>query len=572
MGQLLSYSITSAVFMIPLYLVFRLLMSGERQPTFNRVALHVVYIVALIAPALCRIDWVSLTATQFPEPQAEVVAGIPFGGYVAAVDEAVAPVWKWIVLLYAVGVLVVTLMTGVSLLALARLVRSAGEVYRSDDFTVYVLHDARGMAPFSFMNSIVLLKSDYDSADVSRLIILHESCHVRHRHWIDLMLAQAVCIVQWFNPAAWLLRDELRSVHEYQVDADVLCALHGNISLYQNLLIKKAVGARFPSLANSLNHSNLKKRITMMYKSKPSSARRLAGALAVVPAMIGAVMLVNVPSVSAAISSIGSTTFEPVRKITKIPAAVQQSQVPVEESGQEKLSDINVIARNHMMPAAESVEAPAVNATSQASVAPAVVADSHPAEKTDKKVVEETVDKVAEFPGGLSGLMTWLRNNVRYPKQAYINNIQGTVIVKFVVDKEGKVIDGTIARSIDPTLDNEALRVVNEMPRWTPAELNGEPVASEYTLPVAFKLNNKPAEKKADSAESLQTTMTIRSGDKEVTLKSDQAAFPTVMVNGEISESSVLNSIRPDDVKSISVINNDPDYPNGLVKIILKSK
>ncbi|MDE6371609.1 MAG: M56 family metallopeptidase, partial [Duncaniella sp.] len=261
MGQLLSYSITSAVFMIPFYLVFRLLMSGERQPAFNRIALHVVYIVALIAPVLCRIDWGSLSVTQLPESQAEVVAGVPFGGYVAAIDEAVSPVWRWIVILYAAGVLVVTVMTGVSMFALARLVRSSVEVYHSNDFTVYVLPDAYGTAPFSFMNCIVLKKSDYDSDDVSQLIILHESCHVRHRHWIDLLLAQAVCILQWFNPAAWLLRDELRSVHEYQADADVLCALHGNISLYQNLLIKKAVGASFPSLANSLNHSNLKKRI-----------------------------------------------------------------------------------------------------------------------------------------------------------------------------------------------------------------------------------------------------------------------------------------------------------------------
>ena len=179
---------------------------------------------------------------------------------------------------------------------------------------------------------------------------------------------------------------------------------------------------------------------------------------------------------------------------------------------------------------------------------------------------------MAEFPGGMSALMQWMKNTVRYPQQAAMNGVQGTVLVKFVVDKEGKVVDATIARSIDTELDNEALRVVNEMPQWTPAELNGEPVASEYTFPVAFRLNNKPAQKKDDSAASSPAIMTVKSGDREIVLNTGNGGSPTIMINGKISDMAEYNAINSADISLIEIFRDDPKYPNGLVKIVLKEK
>ena len=121
---------------------------------------------------------------------------------------------------------------------------------------------------------------------------------------MDLLIAQAVCIVNWFNPAAWLMRDELMLVHEYQADMAVIDRGH-DAQEYQMLLIKKAVGARFPSLANSLNHSKLKKLITMMYKAKSGAGRKWK-ALALVPALALALGLTGVPVVRAAVSTIGT--------------------------------------------------------------------------------------------------------------------------------------------------------------------------------------------------------------------------------------------------------------------------
>ena len=107
-------------------------------------------------------------------------------------------------------------------------------------------------------------------------------------------MAQLVAVFQWYNPAAWLMREELKAVHEYQADSGVISS-GVNPREYQMLLIKKAVGARFPSLANSLNHSKLKKRITMMYNPKTSASRRLR-VLALAPAFAAAVLVTDISS------------------------------------------------------------------------------------------------------------------------------------------------------------------------------------------------------------------------------------------------------------------------------------
>ena len=103
---------------------------------------------------------------------------------------------------------------------------------------------------------------DTDLQEDNRAIVEHEQAHIRLRHSWDLLLAQACIVVQWFNPAAWLVKQELQNIHEYEADEAVL-ASGVNAKEYQLLLIKKAVGSRLYSLANSLNHSSLKKRITM---------------------------------------------------------------------------------------------------------------------------------------------------------------------------------------------------------------------------------------------------------------------------------------------------------------------
>ena len=111
--------------------------------------------------------------------------------------------------------------------------------------------------------------------------------------------------------------------------------------------------------------------------------------------------------------------------------------------------------------------------------------------KPKEEEIFVAVEQQAEFPGGQAALMKWLSNNIRYPESAQQNDIQGRVVVKFVVEKDGSIGQATIAKGVDKDLDREALRVVKKMPKWQPGKNNGVAVRSYFTLPVTFKLQNQ---------------------------------------------------------------------------------
>lgn len=102
--------------------------------------------------------------------------------------------------------------------------------------------------------------------------------------------------------------------------------------------------------------------------------------------------------------------------------------------------------------------------------------------------VYDDVDEMPSFPGGNYGLMTFLAQNMLYPVTAQENGVQGRVIISFVVETDGSITDVKVARSVDPSLDREAMRVVKAMPKWTPGKKDGEPVRVKYTTPVVFRL------------------------------------------------------------------------------------
>ena len=111
--------------------------------------------------------------------------------------------------------------------------------------------------------------------------------------------------------------------------------------------------------------------------------------------------------------------------------------------------------------------------------------------------VYDLVDEMPSFPGGLEELYKWIDNNVQYPAVARENGIEGRVILKFIVEKDGSLSDSTVIHSVHPMVDREALRLVGQMPKWNPGKRAGIPVRVRYCLPIKFKLGeSKPSEKK----------------------------------------------------------------------------
>ncbi|MDE7402314.1 MAG: energy transducer TonB [Muribaculaceae bacterium] len=120
-----------------------------------------------------------------------------------------------------------------------------------------------------------------------------------------------------------------------------------------------------------------------------------------------------------------------------------------------------------------------------------VVKEPEPVVQHKEEEIFVAVEQQAEFPGGQAALMKWLSNNIRYPESAQQNDIQGRVVVKFVVEKDGSIGQATIAKGVDKDLDREAIRVVKKMPKWQPGKNNGVAVRSYFTLPVTFRLQNQ---------------------------------------------------------------------------------
>ena len=296
MGRLLSYSIVSGLIMLAMYLVYKLFIAREKQYGFNRGILLLIYFVSFSTYPLSKfIDQIAVkTATHTAMNIIEVKN--------LTIDTPDHPVWGTILIwIYLTGASLVAVKTIITWIKIIRVIQ-AGDKVKTRGFTLVIMDNDK-IAPFSWVSYVVINRADFDNQNSA--IIAHELKHIRAYHWLDLLIAQIVCVVNWFNPAAWLMRDELMLVHEYQADMAVIQAGHSPKE-YQMLLIKKAVGVRFPSLANSINHSKLKKRITMMYKTKSGAGSKLK-ALALVPMLALALSVTSVPAVNAAVSTINSS-------------------------------------------------------------------------------------------------------------------------------------------------------------------------------------------------------------------------------------------------------------------------
>jgi len=424
MGALLSYSIASSLTLLALYIAYKWALASERQHSFNRIAALSIYAISLLTPIVApMLTLTGGTSEGFivPDTATQRIIGTTEGQQSAMLFATL--LWIWLA-----GAAVMTAMSAV---AFARMfsVINRGSHRRIPGGYILVTIAGKSPTPFSWHRYIVMSEDDYkESADT---IMIHELCHLRNRHWLDLLLAQVMIILQWYNPAAWLLREELKNLHEYQADCAVLRA-GTDIRHYQTLLIKKAVGARFPSLANSLNHSKLKKRVTMMYKSNSSVMRKLRAA-ALLPALALAVSVIQSPALA---SVLESTSL----------AKISGSDTKVNEN-------------------------------------PATLKTTNPS-----KPENNTNETIATFPGGETALYQFLADNIKYPAEAEKKKIEGRVAVQFVISTTGKVSDIKVTRSVDPLLDAEAVRVASMLPDFNPATKNGIPVATEYILPVSFKL------------------------------------------------------------------------------------
>ncbi len=446
MSLFLVYIFKSALCLAAFYLFYRLLLSRETLHRFNRVALLGVLLLSAAVPLVEvsteQPSGVGQTLLTLEEWLA--LAGAMDGDSSTLVEES-RMLWPWVLMLvYGAGVLFFLVRNACSFFRLWRLLRETrrediGRYLPGTGGVLLLVHGCE-MAPFSWMRYVVISQRDLEEDGCP--ILLHELAHIRSGHSWDLLLTDLCCFLQWFNPAAWLLKQELQTVHEYEADEAVLDA-GVDAKEYQLLLIKKAVGTRLYSMANSLNHSKLKKRITMMMK-KRSSKWACAKYLYVLPLATVAVAAFARPEVSGVSNRLSSA------KVTDLAAIVKAKAV--ESVPQDTLK-------------IKSLQGEVVG------------------------IVYDVAEQMPQYPGGLQAMMQFMKDNLHYPQDAKDNGKQGHVIVQFVVDNTGQVTAPEVVRGIAPSLDAEAIRVVKAMPRWTPGTQDGKAVAVRYMLPVSFSLD-----------------------------------------------------------------------------------
>ena len=287
MMEFLTYDLKVAVLVAVFYMFYRLLMSRETFHRVNRVVLLATAVASFILP-LCVI---TLHRTVVVSGNSGQVTLDGFG-MVEAVEPQ-TPLWQTLTVVVFFAGLAVTLgHTAWGILKVWRLI-SRSEHHQQQDGTVVCVTD-RDVSPFSWMHYIVLSPSDYEAQDAS--VLAHERGHIRLHHSLDVILVDTLTALQWFNPAMWMLRQDLRAIQEYEADAAVL-SQGINMRQYQYLLIHKALGACGYSVANGITHSTLKNRIHMMLTNKKTNRASWLKLLALLP-IVGTVLALNAETVN----------------------------------------------------------------------------------------------------------------------------------------------------------------------------------------------------------------------------------------------------------------------------------
>ena len=450
------YLIKINVALMLLYGFYRLTVSRDTFFGLRRLTLWLIYAVALMVPALNLEYWVRDTPTM--AGMANVYADT---FYPVVVVKAQAPSITWMDMLlgiYWAGVAVLSLRLVWQLFSIIRL----AVISRKQEVEGITVHLLRGEgSPFSFFRWVFMYPSTLEGKQLHEVMV-HECTHVSGLHSLDTLFSELFSIACWFNPFAWLMKQEVRMNLEYLADESVLSDGNARKSYQYHLL---GLAYRQPNestkIANNFNLLPLKKRIKMMNKRRTSEIGK-AKYLLFAPLAGVLLMVSNIESVAREIGE-------------QVPEVVEVQQKA------EQALNADVAVANPMAKA----EAKTSDATAQA-------------DTTKKKKSWDCIpETMPQFPGGLGVMMKYLAANIKYPASAVKAKKQGRVIVTFIVQKDGSVTHAKIAKSVDPELDAEALRIVKGMPKWTPGTQNGKPVNVKYTLPVNFSLQkNATSEKK----------------------------------------------------------------------------
>ena len=441
------------------------------------------------------------------------------------------------IFLYYIGVIVMSFRFIVQLFSVFQMRRKGTRIIVDGQRIISIPTETD---PFSFFGWIFLYLPGLKD-ETRQEILKHEQTHARQWHSMDVILCELINIVCWFNPFAWLIKTEIRLNLEYLADNKVAETI-SDCKLYQYHLLNLVNKNVQTGLCNNFNISHLKRRIIMMNKKRTHTTERIKYVL-FIPLAAALLIASNISCISSEkqeeISekqesrATESEVFQVVEEMPEFPGGMgecmkwlgqnikyptkakekgTQGRVIVQFVVEKDGTITNAVVVKSIDPELDTEALRVVNSSpkwkpgKQKGKAVRVkytlpimfrlnnessdrgVTEAPRKAKVDEQGVYQVCEEMPDFPGGMRNCMNYLSKNINYPENCKKEGIQGRVIVQFVVDKNGSIQDAKVVRSIHPSLDKEALRVVENMPKWKPGKHKGEAVKVRYTIPVMFKL------------------------------------------------------------------------------------
>ena len=582
-----AYLLKVNVAFVLFYAFYRLFFYKDTFFKLRRAILLAFFGLALFYPLLNIQDWV-----RQQEPIADVIymysAMLPEA--TAKADAAASVDWYgW--LLGSLGFIywgIVAFLCGRFLVQLSSILWLAHTSERVviHETPVYALRKAAG--PFSFFRMVFLHPESHSDKETDE-ILTHECTHVSQWHSIDVILSEMMCMACWFNPFVWLLKREVRHNLEYLADNTVIQSGYDSKS-YQYHLLGLAHHQSVTTLYNSFNVLHLKNRIMMMNKKRSPGIVRTKY-LIFIP-LVGILMLLS------NIEAVARLTVRLANEAMVSNAMVTATGILVDETGQ-PLIGASVVVKGGKertitdKKGAFSLEVPA-NAILRCSyqgreskevLAADMTNNTHLSLSSKSREMNEqvftVVEKMPSFPGGDAELLKYIATNIKYPKESQDNGEQGRVICSFIVGRDGSVNNPEVLRGVTPLLNEEAVRVINTMPRWNPGMQRGKAVAVKYTVPITFRLKSPVEEAKEETLTVVDVMPQYPGGDREL-LKfiAQSIKYPTdaqeagvqgrvicsfvVDKKGNIVEPKIIRGIDPSlDAEALRVIGMMPRWTPG---------
>jgi len=483
MNNMENYFLIATISSIAFYAIYYFFLRKESCHHFNRFYLLAAMGISLLIP-LVRFSIQQLGALFFTPHTtvniSEFIAYIQLPEFTVA-----APAASWwsfsniIWGIYFSGVLVFAILFIIKLIKISTLILQSKK-HRTEKY-VFVEY-RENIAPFSFFNYIFINENAYSHEDRER-IVLHEQIHVQKRHSWDLIFIELVGILLWFNPIILLYKRSLQIIHEYMADH---CVLQQGIELgaYFNLLLRQLTLPNEWMLGHHFNYLLTKNRFKML-KNHHYSKWALGKALYVAP-FIAFLLLLNCKH-NLQEELISENQILCDGKIyTLLELSDDDNIIIVDEEGNERTDYTLVKVKTKQSEEEKNSETFLDNEGTIP--ANAVISWVTEEEDADGDILRK-VEVIPEPIGDCEDMYKFLQNNLKYPQEARNKGITGTILVEFVVEKDGTISNVKALGRVNPDLGAEAVRVVKMLPKWKPGIQDGEPVRCFYNLPIRFSLN-----------------------------------------------------------------------------------